>query len=155
MSASRSYDYAASTARDAAGTIGREVAGTVGRSASNALLFARKRPRPLPRLLAPPRMLILPTATTAAMSLPFAAYLLTLSHRVIRARKSTNTLIGEHSSATGGTDPLYIAVRAHQNYLETVPTGLLLALLAELNGANRRVLAYALAGLWVLRVVNV
>ncbi|KAI5856629.1 membrane-associated, eicosanoid/glutathione metabolism protein [Tricharina praecox] len=100
-------------------------------------------------------MLILPTATTAAMSLPFAAYLLTLSHRVIRARKSTNTLIGEHSSATGGTDPLYIAVRAHQNYLETVPTGLLLALLAELNGANRRVLAYALAGLWVLRVVNV
>lgn len=74
---------------------------------------------------------------------------------MIYARQKTGTTLGDHSGAGGSTDPLYVAVRAHANFLETVPIGLLLALTAELNGANRRTLGWALAGLWGLRVVNV
>ena len=80
-----------------------------------------------------------------------------LSQRVVSARHKTNTSIGERSTITGpaSDDPLYVAVRSHANFLETAPIGLILALCAELNGANRRTVGYALAALLGLRVVNV
>jgi uncharacterized membrane protein YecN with MAPEG domain len=59
------------------------------------------------------------------------------------------------SGQSKASDPLYVAIRAHANYVETVPMGLLLALVAELNGANRKCLAWALGVLWGLRVMHV
>jgi uncharacterized membrane protein YecN with MAPEG domain len=52
-------------------------------------------------------------------------------------------------------DPLFVAIRAQQNFLETVPMGLLFALTAELNDADRRGVACALAALLGLRVAHV
>jgi uncharacterized membrane protein YecN with MAPEG domain len=40
-------------------------------------------------------------------------------------------------SAQGGKDPLYLATRAQLNFQENVPLVLVMALLAEMNGANR------------------
>jgi uncharacterized membrane protein YecN with MAPEG domain len=37
----------------------------------------------------------------------------------------------------GTTDPLYVSTRAQMNFAENVPFVMVLALLAELNGANR------------------
>ena len=39
--------------------------------------------------------------------------------------------------AQGAKDPLYVATRAQLNFAENVPLVLAVALLAELNGANR------------------
>ena len=44
--------------------------------------------------------------------------------------------------------------RAHTNFIENVPLGLTLSAVAELNGANRKVLNYAMATLFVLRVLH-
>jgi uncharacterized membrane protein YecN with MAPEG domain len=41
------------------------------------------------------------------------------------------------NSAKGTQDPLYVASRAQLNFAENVPLVLAVALLAELNGANR------------------
>ena len=62
-----------------------------------------------------------------------------------------------HPPATSPTanddySPLFLAVRAPRNYLKAVPIALMLALVAELNGANRRTLGQALAALLALRV---
>jgi len=40
-------------------------------------------------------------------------------------------------NSKGVTDPLYVATRAQLNFAENVPLVLGVALLAELNGANR------------------
>jgi uncharacterized membrane protein YecN with MAPEG domain len=40
-------------------------------------------------------------------------------------------------NSQGTTDPLYVATRAQLNFTENVPLVLGVALLAELNGANR------------------
>jgi uncharacterized membrane protein YecN with MAPEG domain len=40
-------------------------------------------------------------------------------------------------SSKGVKDPLYVASRAQLNFAENVPLVLAVALLAELNGANR------------------
>lgn len=46
--------------------------------------------------------------------------------------------MGDKSDSTQGTkDPLYVANRAQLNFVENVPLALAIALLAELNGANR------------------
>lgn len=46
--------------------------------------------------------------------------------------------LGDTSDATEGfTNPLYIATRAQLNFAENVPLALAIALLAELNGADR------------------
>jgi uncharacterized membrane protein YecN with MAPEG domain len=68
--------------------------------------------------------------------------------------------MGEHSKQETGhhnkhKDPLYVAIRAHAGYMETVPLGLLLGLVAELNGANKKCLAWSLGWLWGLRLVHV
>lgn len=52
-------------------------------------------------------------------------------------------------------DPLFLASRAHANFVENVPLALVLSLLAELNGGNRKVLNYALGTLFVLRIAHV
>jgi len=52
-------------------------------------------------------------------------------------------------------DPLYLATRAQANFLETVPLAFIFALVAELNGANRKVLNWVLAALLVFRVGHV
>jgi uncharacterized membrane protein YecN with MAPEG domain len=47
-------------------------------------------------------------------------------------------LMGDKSDSAQGTkDPLYVATRAQVNFAENVPLVLAVALLAELNGANR------------------
>lgn len=40
-------------------------------------------------------------------------------------------------SAQGNKDPLFVATRAQLNFQENVPLVLAVALLAEINGANR------------------
>ena len=46
--------------------------------------------------------------------------------------------MGHESDKTkGAKDPLYVASRAQANFSENVPLVLAVALLAELNGANR------------------
>jgi uncharacterized membrane protein YecN with MAPEG domain len=46
--------------------------------------------------------------------------------------------MGDKIDTTAGTtDPLYVATRAQLNFAENVPLVLAVALLAELNGANR------------------
>jgi uncharacterized membrane protein YecN with MAPEG domain len=46
--------------------------------------------------------------------------------------------MGDKSDSAQGTkDPLYVATRAQVNFAENVPLVLAVALLAELNGANR------------------
>lgn len=44
----------------------------------------------------------------------------------------------DESQAT--RDPLYVSTRAQLNFIENVPLALIVALIAELNGANRYVL---------------
>lgn len=46
--------------------------------------------------------------------------------------------LGEHSDAAGGlNDPLYLAIRSQANFIENVPLAMIMALLAEINGADR------------------
>lgn len=48
--------------------------------------------------------------------------------------------MGDTSDQSQGTkNPLYVATRAQLNFAENVPLALAIALLAELNGANRYV----------------
>lgn len=59
------------------------------------------------------------------------------------------------SSPDQANDPLYIAARAQANFAENVPLGLLLAAVAEINGADRKYLNYALAAFFAFRVMHV
>jgi len=45
--------------------------------------------------------------------------------------------------------------RCQANFLESVPIALILTAVAELNGANRKVLNYSLAALFALRIAHV
>ncbi|KAI4633392.1 uncharacterized protein J4E88_001351 [Alternaria novae-zelandiae] len=61
--------------------------------------------------------------------------------------------MGDKSDESKGTtDPLYVASRAQLNFTENVPLVLGIALLAELNGANRSYINYALGALFAFRV---
>jgi uncharacterized membrane protein YecN with MAPEG domain len=53
------------------------------------------------------------------------------------------------------SDPLHTAIRAQANFLEYVPLALTLAVIAELNGADRRVLDWCLGSLLACRVAHV
>jgi len=55
-------------------------------------------------------------------------------------------------SEGGAEDSLYVSTRAQLNFAENVPLILGIALLAELNGANRSYINYALGTLFALRV---
>lgn len=59
------------------------------------------------------------------------------------------------STSNGKPDGLLLDSRAHDNFIENVPICFTLAAIAELNGANRKVLNYAMATLFVLRILHV
>lgn len=53
-----------------------------------------------------------------------------------------------------GADPLTVAIRAHGNFIEGVPFALVIAAVAELNGANKLLLGGSLGLLFVSRVLH-
>ncbi|KAI4922255.1 hypothetical protein J4E90_000683 [Alternaria incomplexa] len=90
---------------------------------------------------------------TATWAFPFAAYYLFLQNRIVYHRITSKTFMGDKSDESKGTtDPLYVASRAQLNFTENVPLVLGIALLAELNGANRSYINYALGALFAFRV---
>jgi len=105
---------------------------------------------------------------TGTWTAPFAAYLLFLSNRVVYHRLKHEKYFGDklpsttaspnpsspEADASGEPDQLFISTRAHANFLENVPLAFVLSAIAELNGANRKVLNYALAVFFVARVVH-
>ncbi|KAH9862087.1 hypothetical protein IAQ61_010289 [Plenodomus lingam] len=98
---------------------------------------------PLP-LLAPA------TATWAA---PFALYYVFLQNRIVFHRvRSNNFTSNTTDPEKGNNDPLYVANRAQVNFAENVPLVLAVALLAELNGASRSYINWALGALFAFRV---
>lgn len=109
-----------------------------------------------------------PSAITGTWTLPFAAYFLLLTNRIVYHRLTNEKYLGDHLSPSSPPspeptsppsspppDPLYLATRCQSNFLETVPLAFIFALVAELNGANRRVLNWVLAALLVFRVGHV
>lgn len=100
-------------------------------------------------------------AVTGTWTLPFAAYLVYLMNRVAYQRVKNKTYIGdnlpEDTTAAGSStaNSLELETRSHGNFVENVPFAFVVAAIAELNGANRKVLNYALASLLVLRIAHV
>ncbi|MCJ1454787.1 hypothetical protein MMC28_005140 [Mycoblastus sanguinarius] len=100
---------------------------------------------------------------TGTWTLPFAAYLVYLSNRVVYRRVKKEKYVGDRydsddpasQTSNGNPDPLLLDSRAHTNFLESVPLAFTLTAIAELNGANRKVLNYAMATLFVLRIMHV
>ncbi|KAI4206657.1 MAG: hypothetical protein LQ349_009914 [Xanthoria aureola] len=99
---------------------------------------------------------------TGAWTVPFTAYLLLLSNRVVYQRIKNKQWIGDHlnnpdnkNHTTDNPDPLFLESRCHLNFLENVPLAFVFAAIAELNGADRSVLSYAMAALFALRVGHV
>ncbi|MCJ1407749.1 hypothetical protein MMC19_001820 [Ptychographa xylographoides] len=105
-----------------------------------------------------PRLLFAPA--TGTWTLPFAACYLALSHRVISSRLKHQKFLGDRvvqkssSDEQSDPDPLFLASRTHLNFVENVPLAFVLALVAELNGANKAVVNYSMATLLMLRVVH-
>ncbi|KAI1401547.1 membrane-associated, eicosanoid/glutathione metabolism protein [Hypoxylon fuscum] len=118
---------------------------------------------------------------TGAFALPFAGYFIFLSERVGLARIAHQVALGDRvpssssssppasasassdgpassphplNPAPGSNDPLLQVTRAHQNFAENVPLALLLAAVAELNGASRGRLAGLLGALLAFRVLH-
>ncbi|KAL9603303.1 MAG: hypothetical protein Q9219_001326 [cf. Caloplaca sp. 3 TL-2023] len=95
-------------------------------------------------------------------ALPFTAYLLLLSNRVIYQRLKHGQYIGGQLS-TGNykpgdhvnPDPLFLENRCLMNFLENVPLAFMLTAIAELNGGNRTWLNYAMAALFTFRISHV
>ncbi|KAJ4420659.1 hypothetical protein N0V82_004224 [Gnomoniopsis sp. IMI 355080] len=115
--------------------------------------------------LAPARLL----PVTGAFALPFTAYFLYLSGRCVQYRLRDEHWIGDDSSKKDSDSPsgksvvatqgdkyndLLVSTRAHANFAENVPLAFILAALAELNGANRKVLTGAMTILFALRVLH-
>ncbi|MCJ1372639.1 hypothetical protein MMC20_003864 [Loxospora ochrophaea] len=100
-------------------------------------------------------------AITGTWTAPFAAYLLLLSNRVVYHRLKHEKYLGDRaqpstsSDEQSNPDELFLATRAHGNFLENVPLAFVLATVAELNGANRKALNYAMAALFVMRIAHV
>ncbi|KAL8880989.1 MAG: hypothetical protein Q9198_001712 [Flavoplaca austrocitrina] len=99
---------------------------------------------------------------TGVWTVPFTAYLLLLSNRVVHQRIKNKQWIGDKLNSEKNTagdaenpDPLFLEGRCHMNFLESVPFAFILTAIAELNGANRTVLNYAMAALFALRVGHV
>jgi len=107
---------------------------------------------PSPIAVAVPKMLPI----TGSWTLPFAAYLMVLSGRVVSERLKSKSYFGEKSgNLVNGQDVLELASRAHGNFVENVPLALILAAVAELNGANKKGLNYTLGALLAARVLHV
>jgi uncharacterized membrane protein YecN with MAPEG domain len=104
----------------------------------------------------------LSSAVTSTWALPFTAYMLLLQGRVTNTRIKNEHYFGDHLSTDKPSgkehskpDPLHLASRAHQNFIENVPYALILAAAAEINGGSRKVINYSLAALLVLRIMHV
>jgi uncharacterized membrane protein YecN with MAPEG domain len=105
-----------------------------------------------------------PVVTTTFL-LPFTLYLLLLQARVVYYRATTNTNLGDRLNSTRkegkdpmdavNPDPLYLAARCHQNYVENVPMAMILAMSVEMAGAEPKVLAGLMGGWWAMRVAHV
>lgn len=92
---------------------------------------------------------------TGAFTLPFTAYFALLSGRVIRCRMKDEVVLGDDShKATHSPSPLLVATRCHANFVEYVPWAILLSAIAEMNGANRRVLKMTLTALLAFRIMH-
>jgi len=61
----------------------------------------------------------------------------------------------DDSSTDLGNDILYQSNRAHANFLENAPLAIVLCAALELNGADRKVLSYAMAAFMAFRVLHV
>jgi uncharacterized membrane protein YecN with MAPEG domain len=96
---------------------------------------------------------------TGAFALPFSLYYILLSGRVVYNRKLLWLPMGDRAPDTApadlASDPLYNSIRCQTNFLENAPLGLILAGLAELNGASRRTLTRVLGAFLFTRVVHV
>ena len=88
-------------------------------------------------------------------ALPFSAYLALLSGRIVAHRLRNETSLGDKlSETTDEPDALTIDSRTHGNFLENVPLAFALGTIAELNGADRKYLNYAMAALFVSRILH-
>jgi len=97
-------------------------------------------------------------AVTGTWTLPFAAYLLILSNRVVTHRVNSKKFLGDSTdspSGQTGADPLLLATRAHANFLENVPLTFIMVAIAELNGGNRKALNIAMGVLLAMRLAHV
>ncbi|KAL8951059.1 MAG: hypothetical protein Q9222_002952, partial [Ikaeria aurantiellina] len=97
---------------------------------------------------------------TGTWTLPFTAYLLLLTNRVVYQRIKNKQWIGSHldpkkAGDSDNPDLLFLESRCHLNFLENVPLAFVLAAIAELNGGDRTVLNYAMAALFAVRVGHV
>lgn len=106
---------------------------------------------------------VLPVAGSFAIPLVVTSSLLSLN--VVKTRIDLNTwegdkVIGKEQAGIkqpdGNTyDPLLIATRVHANAVENIPLTLILAALAEINGADRKKLTTVLAVFTALRLSHV
>ena len=99
---------------------------------------------------------------TGSFALPFALFNTLLNWRVTSRRLADEHYLGDNSAngeeaesaEARAANPLFLATRCHQNFVENVPLALVLAATAELNGGNRRYLTAALGSLFALRVAH-
>jgi len=103
----------------------------------------------------PPPLPLLPVTSTWA--LPITLYYLSLSIRVAYQRKESQVIMSDRlpDSKDLRFDPLHTAIRAQANFLEYVPLALTLAAVAEVNGAEKERLSWALGFLLAIRIAHV
>ena len=79
-----------------------------------------------------------------------------MSGRVVSQRLKSERYVGDSTTEHDdpANDPLFVASRCHQNFVENVPLAFLLAAVVELNGGNRKVLTGALSSLLALRILH-
>ena len=109
---------------------------------------------------------VLPVTGTFAIPLVVTSSLLSLN--VVKTRIDLNTWQGDKTITSGGKesagikqpdgnsyDPLLMATRVHANLVENMPITLILAALAEINGADRKKLTTVLAAFTLIRISHV
>ena len=105
---------------------------------------------------------------TGSFAIPLVALHSLLSLNVVKTRIDTNTFQGDKTITKDGKesagvkqpdgntyDPILIATRVHANLMENMPVTLVLAALAELNGADRSKLVSVLTAFTVIRISHV
>lgn len=105
---------------------------------------------------------------TGSFAIPLVALHSLLALNIVKQRIDLNTWQGDKTITKDGKegagikqpdgntyDPLLIATRVHANLMENAPITLVLAALAELNGADRGRLTMVLAAFTGLRISHV
>ena len=104
---------------------------------------------------------------TGSFAIPLVITSSLLSFNVVKTRIDLNTFQGDKvlggKEGQGGIkqpdgntyDPLLMATRIHSNMIENMPLTLVLAALAELNGADRKKLTTVLAVFTVVRLAHI